>query len=317
MLTPFFGGAQDFDLYLHGRVTDAASGEPVPYAQIRVTDQLDPAFEALVTTTASGDFTRELYTSAAWQGGRYEVHVSAEGHQARTALVDASIVGDENDINVAWRIRMDVQLSREGQETGLPAAMGTCVYDPSRATFRWKEKEARRTFSVERYTDPRILAHAQLVDSVNALDGVLLQGRVLDQWNEKAMPGAQITISTPDGSLPPMVLFTDSYGFYVYSLPYDRTYELDFSSEEMVSKSFIMDLTSIPEQMKEEGFSTLLDVRLFGPLEGEDLSFLQEPLSRMNYSSGEKNLVWDMNASRPALERLDGIVARHSATVRY
>lgn len=302
---------QDWDIYLGGTVKDARTGGPIPFGVVEVFDELDTGFTASSLVSASGEFQRELYSGHMAAGGYYVVEFRADGYQSRMALFDVAEVEKKKGEATAWRITMDVEL-----EPLLPGMqpvgdlLGYCAWQRSTRTLRWNDEKTRKAFPIERYLERRILAHGAAIDSVYGLKGLMVDGVVRDQWSNEPLADVLIGVQPKLGN--DSVFRTDRYGYYVMVLPHDAVYRLEFSGPGMVSKRVDVDVTSIPEDVQTTGFRATVDIRLFNEMPGEDLSFLDEPMGRMNYDAATRNMVWDMSISKPVMERLDEILKRHN-----
>jgi hypothetical protein len=304
--------AQDWDVYISGVLSDAATRAPIPFAEVRVTDQLSAEFTGHLQVGANGHFLRELYSGWSAPGGRYVLEFMAEGYRSRTAMIDVSEV-KKADKAIAWEILIDVPLERAEGDDKRGKPVGTCRWHEGSGTLRWVEERAAKSFPVRQYRDERIAAHSGAVDSVYALSGLMLDGSVRDHWTDVPIGGVEVHVTTvPPDSMKEMHYTTDRYGYYLMALPYGPVYAIGFGKEGLVHKRVEVDTRQLAKMPPSTtGFRAVLDIRLFPELPGEDLAFLNEPIGRMFYEQAGNEMAWDMAYSRPLLERLDRILARH------
>ncbi len=299
--------AQDWDLYVRGVITDELTGEPIHDAGVEVWDQYDADYDGEVHPGVRGDYEVQLYT-----GGNYVIEFTAPGHVTRQAVVDASNVGREVTGAIAWRITMNVKLkpakAATEQDPG-SQLLGQCVYSRESKDLRWTTAEARKSFPIERYDEQRIAAHEAIVDSVYATEGGMIDGEVKDHWTGAPIGGAHVHVAAADGYT--LDLDTDELGYYAFTLPYDRIYTLTYSKPGLVSKAVELDMNHVPEEEQKRSFRTVVDIRLFAEIPGEDFSFLNEPVGRAKWDPTAGNMAWDMEYIRPRLEKIEAILERH------
>ncbi len=315
LLSPFLTGpclvnGQDWDVYLSGTISDAANGAPIPFAEVEVVDQLDTALLGGSISTANGAFLVELYSGAMIEGGYYLLEFKAPEHRSRMAVIDVSGADRELELNTAWRIHMDVSLTPASDTTSKEPLLGFCTFDKSGRNLRWATAETRKAYPIERYLDPRIGASLGLVDSVYRQEGTMVDGRVYDHWTGAGLEGATVRMNSDQGFSTELI--TDENGYYATNLPYDHVIDIAYTHPDKVSKRVQLDLRNIPEADRVSGFRAVVDMRLFAPLPGEDLSFLAEPIGISRYDPATRNMAWDLSVSKPLLTRQEEILRRHT-----
>ncbi|HEY0978344.1 MAG TPA: hypothetical protein VGE21_12805 [Flavobacteriales bacterium] len=301
--------AQDWDLYIQGTVIDARTQAPIAYAQADVFDEFDTSSDKYSMADGHGAFSVGLYT---WDSSYYVLEFSAEGYVTRRAVIDVTGVDPELDADMAWRIDMNVPLQASAySDARTDTLLGYCTYEQAGRTLRWSSAAARKAFPVERYHEPRIAAHAALMDSLDAAEGTVLMGNVNDQWDQRPLEGVWVSIIGNDGT--ERHVLTDIYGFYAVVLPYDDRYTIRFGRQDRVTKTVVVDNSGIPDEARVNGFRAQVDIRLFAPLTGEDLAFLEEPIGRAQYDPLSGTLAWDIALTSSIMQRLDAILLRHAS----
>lgn len=115
------------------------------------------------------------------------------------------------------------------------------------------------------------------------------------------LQGAIVRVSV--GTLPLVTMQCDSIGRYEVVLDVGRTYQLSYEAPGHVSKNVQVDLTTTPKD--DGGYGMSVDVRLFPPVPGVDVSFLVDPIGKAAYDSTSQNIAWDMDYTAPLMQRLN------------
>ncbi len=301
---------QDYDVHVTGVVTDAVTGLGIT-GEVEASDQLDNGYSAWEEVSDLGEYTLDLYSGYLVSGGNFLVEFRAKGYQPRMFVLDLSAVDKGRDINLAWRIHVDIALiPLNGQDPVLAPLLGYCGWHAAARTLRWNEERTRKLYPIERFHDARIRKHINLVDSVYHLSGTMFDGVVTNNWSDEPLEGTLIVVQTRDGTTREQR--TDKFGYYALSLANDSVHDLEFSFPGMVSKRLVVDLTGIPEAELIKGFRTNVNIGLFEDIPGEDFSFLDAPMGYLRYSAEVENLEWDMEMVRSVRERLNAILGRYS-----
>lgn len=299
--------AQDWDLYVKGVIIDEVTGERIHDAGVDVFDQYDAEYDGSTHPGVRGDYEVQMYT-----GGNYVLEFTAPGYVTRQAVVDVSNVGREVARSTAWEITLDVKLkptSAASEKDPGSQLLGQCIYSKETKDLQWTTAPARKAFPIKRYDEQRIEAHQDLVDSVYKAKGGMIDGEVKDHWTDAPIGGAHVHVAAADGYA--LEFDTDELGYYAFTLPYDRVYRLTYSRAGLVSKTVEMDMNNVPEEEQKRSFRTVVDIRLFAEIPGEDFSFLSEPVGRAKWDPAANNMAWDMEYIRPRLEKIEAILERY------
>lgn len=294
--------AQDDDLYFNGIIRDAITGDSLPGCMVQVQQDRDGLIRN-VPVNENGEF---LWSVAPVEGPRsYTFHFKAEGHIPQEWRMDASGLGAVSDNRDGWVLLQDVRLL-PGERR---AQKNKCVFNSRDSIFKCSGVPDDRIWSgfVE-LVIPTL--HADKYAAIDTLPGLNIYGYVRDHWTKDKIPGAEVLVTVDGAGTNSTILHTDAFGFYACSLPFDGTYNITYSQIGMVSKTIVLDMHNVPVEDRVAGFGAHVDVRLFPPISGEDLSFLDEPLGRMSYDPALQNMAWDMQITAPLLERLDAILKR-------
>lgn len=299
--------AQDQDLIIHGKLTDATTGAPL-IGEVDVDDIMGTTGGGIGQSGTDGEFGVELYS---YDSSYYLFHFTAPGHLERRAVIDLTELDASLPLDVAWEITMNVALRPDAGDGARSddELLGVAVFDNADRTIRWTTKEAQRQFTIERKRIARLPGATGLLDTLFDQGGLIVAGMVRDHWTEKPMANVSITITDSLGR--PQVLTTNAAGVYGTSLSYDQVYTLRFSMDGQVAKTVLMDTRGVPADKRETGYRAQVDMRLFKAIPGEDLSFLEVPIGRARYDAVQNNFTWDMDYTAPIQERLKAIFDRH------
>lgn len=130
-----------------------------------------------------------------------------------------------------------------------------------------------------------------------------IYGAVREHEANMPLPGALVRVSV--GDRPLVTMQCDSSGRYEVLLDVGRTYAITYEASGRVSKNVRIDLTRTPKD--DGGYGMNVDVRLFEPMPGVDVAFLQEPIGLAAYDSTAQNVVWDMDYTAPRMQRLNAL----------
>ncbi|MCB0769354.1 MAG: hypothetical protein KDC00_02990 [Flavobacteriales bacterium] len=130
---------------------------------------------------------------------------------------------------------------------------------------------------------------------------LLLYGRVR-QYEANGPLASATTLVLRNGD-PIVTIQCDSAGGYKVLLDVGHSYVLEYRSPGRVSKSILLDLRTAPDD--DGGYGMNVDVRLFRPIDGVDVSFLEEPIGKAAYDSTTNDIRWDMEYTAPRIARVD------------
>jgi hypothetical protein len=296
------GHAQEEDLYITGYVHDVLTDQPLSGCKVELRQDKN-AVVMPVPVSERGEFLFDLETKA--EGiARYTVHFSMEGYTPVELRIDATDLPELDEEDDGWVLKYAVLMAR-----------GTGTAERSKSTFN---------SGVDNFTFSGIPAniwsgyvedvlfdlHYDTLARIDSLPNVNVFGYVREQRTRAKIMGAEVSIRRDEEQAPSALLRTDAFGFYACALQYDTVYHITFSYADRVSKTVTLDLRNIPVADREGGFGSNLDVNLFPPIPGEDLSFLDQPMGRMRYSPALLNLEWDMAITAPIQQRLNAILDR-------
>lgn len=121
---------------------------------------------------------------------------------------------------------------------------------------------------------------------------LVIDGHAKNYADGHLLPGVSITVST--AGRPDLVVLTDDSGRYEVALTMDRLYRIAYGRQDMVTKRVELDARNVPVADREIGMAMTVDMTLFAPMEGVDLSFLDEPIGKARYVVQDSMLVWDL-----------------------
>lgn len=297
--------AQLEKLFIEGRFTDAATGQPIISARMTVSDSLDPKFVFVARSGANGQFSAALYS-----GAHYALWFEAQGYEPVCAVVDLKADRDWPDVSYVWRIDMPVALKPVQADVARPAGCSwRCVYHPRNSRLDWTQAEPRERFPVAVLKNERSDEELEL-DWKNTDNRLLLvKGEVKDLKNDRPLSGARVLFSREGAR--DTTATTNARGEYEMRLPFDRIFRMRFEADGKVAKVVEIDPRSVPEKERKQGFVAWTDINLFDPVPGADLSFLNEPIGKAAYSAGSGTIEWDMEYSLPIVERLNALLSGH------
>lgn len=294
------GQAQEEDLYITGYVQDVITHRPLSSCKVELRQEKS-AVVMPVPVSEDGEFLFDLATKA--EGiPHYTVHFNMEGYNAVELRIDATGLPEMVDDAHGWVLEYGVLMARGSG----PTKKSRSVFNRRKIDFRFTGFPAN--ISSEYVDDVLFDLHYQTLVPIDSLPTLNVFGYVREHWTRAKIVGAEVSIRLDEEQAPTEVLRTDAFGFYAYPFQYDTVYHLTYSYADRVSKTLTLDLRNIPLADREVGFGSNLDVRLFPPIPGEDLSFLDQPIGRMRYNPALLNLEWDMAITAPILERIDAIL---------
>jgi hypothetical protein len=127
---------------------------------------------------------------------------------------------------------------------------------------------------------------------------LLVYGKIRQYERDAPLHGAEVHLSRNGSHV--VTVQCDSVGYYGISLDVGQQYVLDYRSPGRVSKTVWIDLRGVPAD--DGGYGMNVDVRLFAPQDGVDVSFLQEPIGKAAYDSTAHGIRWDMEYTAPRME---------------
>jgi hypothetical protein len=302
-------GAQDQDLFIKGRITDAVTGEALAKATVDLFDETDTANTHYTTCDIKGAYSIEAYS---WDSSYYVVSFNAPGHVTRRAVIDLTGMNTQVDLEIAWEISMDVALTPEESGKADPAAddlLGFALFDNGAKTIRWRSSPAKERFPIRKFRSERIRSAEEKIGELYDKDGTLLSGVVHDQWTDRAIEGVAVIVTSVGGYHERVI--SDRFGYYGIVLPYDRVFTIRFAKEDLVNKSIEFNNSGILEEDRITGFRANVDMRLFKPIAGEDFKFLDEPMGKASYDPETRNIAWDMDYTHAMQEKLQAILEKH------
>jgi hypothetical protein len=309
VLFPLMLAAQYHDLVLKVRVSDA-DGKPLAFPIIKAVDVNNRNGEGYHLLGDANGRIENRMTSVSRRAWAYELEVKAEGYASEQLVLD----GSEFDMTVAtsdlWTFEMEIRLQRKLEDKDMDRGLTRCAYDAKRDRFKC-EGNFRKVISVTRSVDPDLAARMALLEVEDAKEGVMVYGYVRDHVSDLGLAAAVVRILPEDGTARDTLVRTNAFGFYVFTLGYDRVFRLTYSAEGTVSKTIVIDLMNIPEEHRLRGFGMNVDMRLFAPIPGEDLSFLEQPMGRSRFVPESGAIDWDHSVSSPVIQRLDEIMQRN------
>lgn len=296
------GRAQEEDLYITGYVHDVIAGQPLSGCKVELRQEKS-AVVMPVPVSANGEFLFDLETKA--EGiPRYTVHFSMEGYKPVELRIDATGLPEMVEADDGWVLKYAVLMARGSG----PAEKSRSVFNKGKYDFRFSGIPANIW---SEYLDNVFFElHYDTLARMDSLPTVNVFGYLREHWTRAKIVGAEVSIRVDEEQAPRAVLRTDAFGFYAYPFAYDTVYHLTFSYADRVSKTVTLDLRNIPLSDREGGFGSNVDVNLFPPIPGEDLSFLDQPMGRMSYNPALQNMEWDMAITAPIQQRLNAILQR-------
>lgn len=301
-LLTFAGQAQEEDLYITGYVRDVITDQPLSGCKVELRQEKSEVVMP-VPVSESGEFLFDLVTTA--EGiPRYTVHFSMVGYKPVELRIDASGLPEMIEADDGWVLKYAVLMARG---TG-PVEKSRSVYSNGKDNFRFSGIPAN--IWSEYLDDVFFELHYDTLAPIDSLPTVNIFGYVREHWTRAKIVGAEVSIRRDEEQAPSAVLRTDAFGFYAYAFAYDTVYHLTYSYADRVTKTVTLDLRNIPVADREGGFGSNVDVHLFPPIPGEDLSFLDQPMGRMRYNPALQNVEWDMAITAPIQERLNAILER-------
>jgi hypothetical protein len=309
VLFPLMLPAQYNDLMLKVRVSDA-DGKPLAHPMIRVVDVNFPLGESYHRLGDAQGLIENRMTSVKGRPWLYELEVKAEGHASEQLVLDGAALDMTVATSDLWTFEMEIRLQRKLEEKDMARGPTRCAYDAKSDRFKC-DGNFRKVISVTRSADPDLAARMALLAAEDAKEGVMVYGYVRDHVSDLGMAEAVVRILPEDSTARDTLVRTNAFGFYVYTLGYDRVFRLTYSAEGTISKTIVIDLMNIPEEDRPGGFGMNVDMRLFAPIPGEDLSFLEQPMGRSRYVPERGLIDWDHSVSTPVIQRLDEIMQRN------
>lgn len=299
--------AQDQDMFLHGTMRDVRTGE-VLRGSLQILDRTDPGWSGHSETNADGSFDMQLYS---YFSSYYVVSFTAADHRTRQAAFDMTAPDRPLGAGEAWEIDMDVMLfpTDTAADSMANAPVGVVTYDPEQKTLRWTAAGPHATVTVKRTQRKELNSASAMMAPLWRKDGVILAGKVVDHWTERPIKGVEVIVTGADGRSQRVT--TNEFGLYGLVLPCDRPVRITYTKKGLVSKMVEVDATGIPAGERGQGFRVQVDMRLFAPLQGEDLSFLEEPIGKARYEIASDQLRWDMDYTVARWDRLKPILDRH------
>lgn len=289
-------------LFISGTLTDAATGAPIIGGTMTILDSLDKNYTFMARSSATGEIGAALYS-----GAHYAIFFEAEGYMPRCAVIDLKGDRDWPDVSLVWEMTMPVQLERAEGPAARPAGCEwRCVYRSRTAKLDWLQPAARERFPIT--VAKNKLSAEELEMEFRNTDNryLLVKGQVKDLASDRPIQGATVRFSS-EGSRDSLTT-TDGRGTYEMKMPFDKVFRVTYTAEGKVGKIVEIDPRTVPEKVRKQGFVSWTDITLFDPVPGADLSFLDQPIGKAAYNAKSGTLEWDMEYSRPIMERLNAIL---------
>ncbi|MCC7503350.1 MAG: hypothetical protein IT229_12520 [Flavobacteriales bacterium] len=134
------------------------------------------------------------------------------------------------------------------------------------------------------------------------VDNIYVYGTAKDYGTAVKLQGVSVIVHQDDVRLAALV--TDSLGRYEVNLDYDHVYKLWFMHAGMVTKHVVIDAREIPSGLRAGGFGMNIDITLFKSLPNLDMSVLDQPIGRANYSPVDSAITWDLEYTESIRSRV-------------
>jgi len=309
LLLPLALTAQYNDILLLVTVKDPG-GEPLPYPMIKLVDQNNPTGDAYHLLGDGKGLIEHRLTGVSGRPRVYEIEVIAEGHLSEFLRLDATGMDLTSQTSEVWTFEMDIHIRKGSAEQVGPQGVTRCWYVHKTNEFKC-EGRVKKAITIKRSNDPDLIARLAMIAAEDAKGGVMVYGYLRDHWSDAGIADGEINIMRLDIPGEEKVIRTNEFGFYAFTLGYDRIIHLRYTAVGMVPKILVLDLLGISKSDREGGYGTNIDVRLFEPIPGEDLSFLEKPMGRARYVAESGRLDWDHSVSTPIIRQLDEILRRN------
>jgi hypothetical protein len=301
--------AQYNDIVLLVTVNDPA-GEPLQYPMIKLVDQNNPTGDAYHLLGDGKGLIEQRLTAVPGQPRVYEIEVIAEDHLSESLRLDATGMDLTSRESGIWTFEIAIRMREGAADPDGTLGATRCWYVYKTNEFKC-EGRLKKAITIKRSNDPDLVARLAMITEEDAKTGVMVYGYLRDHYSDVGIADGEIHIIRPDMPDEVTTIRTNEFGFYAFTLGYDRIVHLRYAARGMVAKTVILDLMGIPEVDREGGYGTNIDVRLFEPIPGEDLSFLEKPMGRARYVAEEGRLDWDHSVSTPIIQQLDEILRRN------
>jgi hypothetical protein len=113
----------------------------------------------------------------------------------------------------------------------------------------------------------------------------------LKTGDEHIAAGSQVIIYQEDEIY--VAFKTDTYGEYLFNLPIGHAYEVVFGGEEYVNKRVMIDAKQCTKPRN--GHDLQLNMGLFKPVKGADLTVFESPVARFEYQIEKHDILPDMS----------------------
>ena len=137
-------------------------------------------------------------------------------------------------------------------------------------------------------------------------------GTVTDQDSQTIIAQGKVIATDRHDTSFQITTDSDTAGSYTMTLPYDRSFRIEFTSSGYVTRHVLLDLNNIPIGSRRAGFGMEIDAVLFKELPGIDYSiFEEEPTGICLYDKELKTLVWDMSYIVSTKKMVQGTLEEH------
>jgi hypothetical protein len=295
------------DVAVVGYFMDANTGDTIPVGKVEWVgvNGYQVSGESMVSPYSGMDL-------GLFYGTDQMLFFSAHGYTTRMAEIDLGARSHSAKANSLLEVHMDVLLTPL-VDTLRPDTnrqrLGKCVLSTGKVPLKWTTEQAALVYPIVRRTDEQRKERLRRLRETPPSVQVAIYGNVRDEWSLLPIENVKVLIKGSDGTLVESV--TDKTGFFRCALFFDRSYRIEYRSEGRLSKIVDIDTQGIPSADRRGGFGMNIEIRLFADIEGEDLSFLQQPIGKAAFSYTTHWLAWDLDYSASILERLQTILKRH------
>ena len=120
---------------------------------------------------------------------------------------------------------------------------------------------------------------------------MVVNGTVTGEMSEEPLKGVKVRVLR-DGELSNL-LFTKSNGRFEVELDRGFFYAFEFTRDDLVDKHLTIDTHGAPPLLDVPSLTMIIDISLFTPVPGMDVSLFTEPMGKAFYKHSSRNIVWD------------------------
>lgn len=141
-----------------------------------------------------------------------------------------------------------------------------------------------------------------------AQDDYRIFGVVKDQATFKKMEGVDITVLKDGKEFENFR--TSASGKYELNLPLGSDYKLIYTKPGYISKNVVLETRAVPEEDREGGFETNLDMNLFEEIEGFDKKVTEQPIGRASFNPIKNAIEFDYEHTAKVQREIEAELAR-------